>query len=448
MNKIRYLINISHPKTDMLKLFLISLIIFLGNYVYTWSQCTPPSADKIEDAYVLCSLEELNGYSCSNSHYTNPFGCSPLCPQGGTSTNTQWWAFTSFNTQATFTVTFSNCSVNGAGIQMGLWGDNQCNDIIACNENCSSQGQVSISAMLQKCKVYYFYINGCNGAICDYTISIMTSPRECNANFKRINDDLDRNIPVCAGVTNQEFFINYPDCNCKTVFEWTLDGNVVGNDSNVILLDFPDEGDFQLCVTAYIDNPFSGSTCDQYGPECSTIHVRKETNNHTPKLITNQLLCAFDTSCAEINLDDPQSVKFFRWHTTGGTIITQNPELMNSVCILWNQQNGENGKVCVDYQTDCGQSQTFCKDVMFGLGVKDIAGQNETIRGLSTMLAAEIPTGQWQKISGPGKVNFSNINDPNSKISVSKYGIYVLSWKSQKNDCLMQGLVTLKFIRA
>ena len=177
MNKIRYLINISHPKTDMLKLFLISLIIFLGNYVYTWSQCTPPSADKIEDAYVLCSLEELNGYSCSNSHYTNPFGCSPLCPQGGTSTNTQWWAFTSFNTQATFTVTFSNCSVNGAGIQMGLWGDNQCNDIIAYNENCSSQGQVSISAMLQKCKVYYFYINGCNGANGDYTISNMTSPR-------------------------------------------------------------------------------------------------------------------------------------------------------------------------------------------------------------------------------------------------------------------------------
>jgi len=43
-----------------------------------------------------------------------------------------------------------------------------------------------------------------------------------------------------------------------------------------VTLDFPDEGDYILCVTAVIGNPQSGSICDQEGPKCITIKVTQE----------------------------------------------------------------------------------------------------------------------------------------------------------------------------
>lgn len=70
--------------------FLLILLISLsiGSNLQLLAQCTPPSADNCQDANVLCSLDEVNGYSCSNPNYSNPTGCSPLCPSGGGAHNT------------------------------------------------------------------------------------------------------------------------------------------------------------------------------------------------------------------------------------------------------------------------------------------------------------------------------------------------------------------------
>ncbi|MBK6824239.1 MAG: hypothetical protein IPG87_15150 [Saprospiraceae bacterium] len=67
-----------------------------------------------------------------------------------------------------------------------------------------------------------------------------------------------------------------------------MDGVEIGNGLKEITLDFPDEGDFQLCVTAYIGNPQSGSICDQDGPRCITMLV-----STTPQLFgTPRTLCS------------------------------------------------------------------------------------------------------------------------------------------------------------
>ncbi|MBL0237586.1 MAG: hypothetical protein IPQ02_13490 [Saprospiraceae bacterium] len=77
--------------------YIIPCTFFLLLSIYpipnTLAQCIPASADICKNANVLCSLDELNGYSCSNPAYSNPTGCTPLCPRGGASQNNAWWAF-------------------------------------------------------------------------------------------------------------------------------------------------------------------------------------------------------------------------------------------------------------------------------------------------------------------------------------------------------------------
>ena len=152
-----------------LLILLISISIFTT--VQLLAQCTPPSADICQDANVLCSLDEVNGYSCSNPTYSNPTGCNPLCPPGGGSQNTAWWAFVCDGGNVTITITFQNCSVNGQRVQIGIWGDCDCAESVACYRNCFGPGQFTLTASLTACKTYYLFVDGCSGDVCDFTIT-------------------------------------------------------------------------------------------------------------------------------------------------------------------------------------------------------------------------------------------------------------------------------------
>jgi len=237
------------------------------------AQCTPPSSDDCDDANVLCSLSEVNGYCCINTEYSNPTGCSPLCPSGGAPHNTSWWAFVTQGGQVSITISFSNCSVNNQGVQMGIWGDCNCGESIVCNPACNQTGSFTLSGNLAPCKIYYLFVDGCNGDVCDICLTSsgglppMLPPM---GNIMGLRD-------VCIGACNTRYTVDVPGA-CEPVYEWTLDGNEVGNGSGEVTLDFLQEGDFVLCVTAYIGNPQSGSICDQEGPVCITIKVRPASN--------------------------------------------------------------------------------------------------------------------------------------------------------------------------
>lgn len=264
----------NYPLRKFVHLFIFFLLIF-NSPVFVLAQCMPPSADNCEDANVFCSLDELNGYSCSNPAYSNPTGCSPLCPSGGSAFNTSWWAFVCDGGMVAITITFQNCSVNGTGVKMGIWGDCDCAESIACNPNCNGPGQFTITANLTACKSYYMFVDGCVGDICDFTITTSGGSQPKLSPLGKINDDPDRKIQVCKGSCNKNFKVDGQNGNCEATYEWTLDGDLVGRADDNIDLNFPDEGDFQLCVTAYIGNPDAGSICDQEGPECVTIKVEK-----------------------------------------------------------------------------------------------------------------------------------------------------------------------------
>ncbi|MBK9270410.1 MAG: T9SS type A sorting domain-containing protein [Saprospiraceae bacterium] len=248
--------------------FLIIILIVLGVQTIK-AQCTPAFAENCEDSFVFCSLSALNGYCCQNPNYANPTGCTPLCPNGGSSYNTGWWAFTSRGGTASITISFSNCSVNGQGLKMGIWDACDCDESIVCNPACNGPSTYTLNFNLANCKTYYFFIDGCNGDVCDFCLTTSGGGAPYIPPINSISGMKD----VCVEACNVKYSVILGGY-CEPFYEWNLDGNPVGNENAELTLDFPDEGDFQLCVTAYIGNPQGGSICDQEGPKCTTIRVR------------------------------------------------------------------------------------------------------------------------------------------------------------------------------
>ncbi len=263
--------------------FLISAI----GYQSLWAQCTPAAADNCEDANVLCSLDEVNGYTCKNPDYSNPTGCSPLCPTGGGAHNTAWWAFVTNGGNVCITITFSNCTVNGTGVQYGIWGDCNCGESIFCDPSCNGPGTKTACGVLAPCKTYYLFVDGCTGDVCDFTITTSGGGPPMLPPLTGIMGPTN----LCKGACNVEYMATLAGGNnCEAAFQWTLDGVELDEYGNKIKLDFPDEGDFILCATAVIGNPASGSICDQEGPKCITIKVRQEKDRKDgPRFICYEL---------------------------------------------------------------------------------------------------------------------------------------------------------------
>jgi hypothetical protein len=232
-------------------------------------------AETCEESSVLCSLNELYWYACNNPS-TIPSPCSPLCSQGGVGHNTSWWGFVSQGGTATLTFKVGSCT-SSQGLQYGIWADCNCGQEIACRSiPCIPPNSVStITVNLIPCKTYYLWVDGCSGDICDFTI-ITTGGGPPSLTPLGFINNIPRMIiePVCVGACNFLFFVNPQPGACEPTYVWTLDEDEVGGNSNQVRLDFPEQGDFVICVTAYIGNPQSGSICSQEGPRCATVKVR------------------------------------------------------------------------------------------------------------------------------------------------------------------------------
>lgn len=254
-------------------LFYITNILFC---LETIAQCAPMSAESCVESNVFCSLDELNGYVCNNNSLK--YGhCAPICSQGGVGHNMSWWGFLTEGGNVTLTLTIGGCSFD-QGLQFGIWGDCSCSEEIVCRSiPCVPPNSVQvINANLEACKTYYLWIDGCSGAVCDFTINTSGGGLGPPLGRPMFINNIDSMVinPVCAGACNYRFFVDPQASGCSPTYVWTLDGDEVGGNSNEVLLDFPDEGNFTLCVTLYKGNPSSSSICSQIGPRCATVKVR------------------------------------------------------------------------------------------------------------------------------------------------------------------------------
>ena len=249
----------------------------LSRTVVVYGQCVPPYADVCEDANVLCSLTEMNGYMCQNTTASNPTGPTPLCPTGGAPHNTSWWAFVTNGGSICITISFSDCRVTWQGVQMGIYTDCSFSSAVVCNPACNGPGSYQLCGTLTACKTYYLFVDGCNGDVCDFILATTGGGPPTLGPLGLINNDPDKHMTVCLGACDECFEVNPQPGGCEPYYKWTMEGVEFGTGQiRECYPVFDQEGTFEICVEAIIGNPESGSICDKKGPQCMTVEVIKE----------------------------------------------------------------------------------------------------------------------------------------------------------------------------
>lgn len=288
----------------MKRLILILFVIGLFN-TNSSSQC--PGALECTGSQVFCQVASLNGFTCSNPSMPNTgFPLSSLCRGAGVPHNINWWAFVGAGGPLTITFNFdiAQCT-NSQGIQAGVF-ENNCNGTAVwdCNAACNTS-TFSLSGATRACEIYYVWVDGCNGDVCTYTMSVVG-----NSGTPKLPDVIPPPVaqgPICVcGET--EFCFPGLASPCEPVITWTVDGVPAGmQGDDCIFVEFDDTNPKQICVFATIGNPADpNAICDQ-DFACATFRA--------PPI--PQLLGPIRTLCTRL---DP-----FVWHGMPITMSCINP---------------------------------------------------------------------------------------------------------------------------
>ena len=524
--------------------FYLLFIFYQINIQIGHSQSYPP-ADDCLGGPIYPSINSFIG-ALGPTTYSNPNGPNPLCPGSGVPVNTGWYSFVAEGGQVNFVLTFSNCNVNGSGVQVGLYKNCDFTNALVCPSQCFSNGTYSFGLNLEYCEVYNLFINGCNGDVCNVQLSASGATGTCNLNIvEPINYDPDRSLETCIN-TEKEYFVD--GGYVKDKFEWTIDNVIIPGDKRKIKYTFSQIGDYEICVVAYRISA-GGIHYAQSDQECSIIHVLptedkmgtdrylcyEQTNpkpynwhgvNITTEGIyratfTNGIGCKYDSVVRFFVLDKPEPKKIYHIGTTPNNYYV-NPQgisikdctkpyeygyIVPGACRQFLEVhqfipnfNGRLEPICLNdnklyYQplienNSChGDEEAFLVytyylkdllnpkapiiksdeflevrgkstysfymdvDVYFGpefkriryeLGIDSIdesqylpdAGKDIQTKNLFVNLNASTTTpGSWKFKSGPGMLDFDQINDPKTRITVNKRGIYYVEWITQFQNC-------------
>jgi gliding motility-associated-like protein len=245
------------------------------------AQCNPAPGETCADAGFFCSLDEMNGYTCKNSSTTEG-NCQPRCapcvfPWCPPYPLRTWYSFLSQqggNVSITLNVGTCNCMDTCQwGMVLGIWGDCNCNQQLMCIPGCTYQNtSVTYNVNLQPCKIYYLSLDECCDCVCDFTINTSTGGGPPSLTLGDINNNPSGIIePVCKGFCGYHFSVQAQSSCLTPGYLWTLDGQDLGENKKDIYLDFPEAGDFNLCVTAYLGNPESNCKVTK----CATVKVKQ-----------------------------------------------------------------------------------------------------------------------------------------------------------------------------
>lgn len=240
-----------------------------------------------EDAEILCSLDELDGFTQTMpSNAENPFDGLPenpvnFCagPGGNGSGNPQnmsWFGFIAGGPSAVVEIEFSNCSGGLNGVQFGIYTDCTFSEFLsgACQGTGVSANQnhiLNLNGMVAGDN-YYFFIDGDNGTICDYQINVLQGggpvpvPQPTEILCTSGNCPPDGNI--CS--TGETFTFEPAGLDLSIDYIWTVSPNppmgqtIVGDNS--ISLTFNNTGTYDICMTAT-------NGCTTTEEECYTLNV-------------------------------------------------------------------------------------------------------------------------------------------------------------------------------
>jgi len=235
----------------------------------------------------ICGADQLNGFTCNNPRVPNVnFPLSSLCFGVGVVHNINYWAFVGCEGPLSLTLNFDPASCeDGQGIQAGVFeGDCSGSNIWDCNASCNTS-TFTLSGIVEPCQVYYFWVDGCNGDVCTYTISV-SGNTGCRGFLPRpvppINVS-DERPSVCDEIT-----LSWLDDRCMASVYWYRNGTRLKQfPTSYHYIEILDTIPFEICASIIVGT--EDYFCDS-AYKCVTINPQVRVDSGTCSVLCeNQL---------------------------------------------------------------------------------------------------------------------------------------------------------------
>ncbi|MEO1260806.1 MAG: gliding motility-associated C-terminal domain-containing protein [Bacteroidota bacterium] len=192
--------------------------------------------------------------------------------------NMNYIAFVAGSENLSVKVTVTNCNI-GWGLEIGFFESPDCETFIPvteCNTNVSENSSFTFTnnTPLTIGQHYYLIMDGSGGDRCDWTFEVVEGTTDLGV--LTTSGDISGEMETCANFPTT--YTTTGDVGA-TIFTWTVDGVFQPSFSQTIDLEFPEDGTYELCVTA-------SNVCDSAPPTCTDILVR------TPETLNiNETIC-------------------------------------------------------------------------------------------------------------------------------------------------------------
>ena len=230
--------------------------------------CGPNARMELQcvDACIICDIDGFQGRNDTQGQGDKPPSfCTSI------NHNIQWIGFLANSPRLRLQLAVSNCAGGNrpdGGLEAGVFEVEGCRvDEAVAVSNCDSDianntTQEFVMDNLIPGDYYYFIIDGNNGDVCDYTVTVL----EGTTRVPDVPNSGGLNGPtrVCE---NEPFTYRTNRVTGAPYYDWTLNGDTLGTDADLEQqLSFPTAGIYTLCVTA-------SNICNAGPPECLDIRV-------------------------------------------------------------------------------------------------------------------------------------------------------------------------------
>ena len=241
------------------------LILFSFISTFSFAQPEPCGSDPAMTSTCLeaCAICDIDGFTGRNDLTIQGQGFPIFCTTQFH--NMSYIAFIAGTEDLTIQVTVTNCTINW-GLEIGIFESFDCqnfNPISVCNTDVqpNSTAIFSNNTPLVVGQHYYLIMDGSAGDICDWTFDVLDGSTAVNPLVSSGN--ISGNETTCP---------NFPTTYATTgttgaaLFFWTINGTPQTATSQAIDLSFPQDGFYEVCVTA-------ANVCNDAPPTCTIVTV-------------------------------------------------------------------------------------------------------------------------------------------------------------------------------
>jgi hypothetical protein len=216
-----------------------------------------------QEAPVLCSLSELDGYT--NCLDTTGVGIcpSPFC---GTCDHYQWFSFIATSSFVQLEIQPSSCEgvFNGSGMQAMIFQTFDCM-IFSPISNCQSPGEAQALTLtanfLEVGEVYHLMLDGWGGDICEYTIEVLEGGEP--GTTPALIDSLSGDFMPCFSVSSYTYTAHTTPASAE--IQWSVSpllGTIQsGQGTNEVEIIWTGVGGGQLCASTLTDCGTGNEIC-------------------------------------------------------------------------------------------------------------------------------------------------------------------------------------------